>query len=341
MNILLLAGGESAEREVSLSSSFAIHNSLMRLGHTIDVFDPAIGSFLQLGMNGFESAGEPPPDKFLKQLAWRFDPKTEKFSRYDLVFIGLHGGLGENGSVQNLLDMVPLPYTGSGMVSSVVAMNKDISKNLMKSIDIPTPAWSCYKMDGSRTVAEIASEIKQVFDLPIVVKPADGGSTVGLSKVVDWNELEAAISTAAAEGNQVLVETFIEGREITAAVLDGEALPLVEIVSESGLYDYTAKYTPGKSNYIVPAGIDENLARQVRLAASSFYRLIGASGAARVDFRMTEAGMFYCLELNTLPGMTELSLVPMAAEAVGMSFDSLIERILDSAVTEKRVSWAN
>lgn len=341
MNILLLAGGESAERDVSLMSSWAIYNSLLRLGHTVDVFDPAIGAWLEPGETSFNFVGEPPPDKALKRLAWRFDPKTEKFARYDLVFIGLHGGLGENGSVQNLLDMVPIPYTGSGMPASVVAMNKSISKNLMKAVGIPTPAWSCYKMDGSRTAAEVAEEIMQFFDLPVILKPANGGSTVGLTKVINRDELDRAVAAAWAEGSQALVETFIDGREITAAVLDGEALPLIEIMPRSGLYDYAAKYSHGKSDYIVPAGIDDNLAREIRSAAATFYRLIGAASAARVDFRLTESGMFYCLELNTLPGMTELSLVPMAAKEVGMSFDDLITRILESAVIENKATWAN
>ena len=308
MNILLLAGGESAEREVSLTSSWAIYKSLLRQKHEVEVFDPAIGSFLQPGKNGFESAGEPPPEKMLKQLAWRFDPKAEKFSRYELVFLGLHGGLGENGSVQNLLDMVPIPYTGSAMPASVVAMNKDISKNLMKAVEIATPAWSVYKNDGSKTAAEVAEEIMHLFDLPLIVKPADGGSTVGLTKVTNCNELDGAVDAAWAEGGRALVETFIEGREITAAVLDGEALPLVEILPQSGMYDYAAKYSHGESDYVVPAGIDDNLARDIRSAAATFYRLIGATGVARVDFRLAESGIFYCLELNTLPGMTEILL---------------------------------
>ena len=341
MNILLLAGGESSERDVSLKSSWAIYNSLLRLRHEVDVFDPAIGSFLQPGDGEFIAVGEPPPDKNLKQLAWRFEPKSEKFSRFDLVYIGLHGGLGENGSVQNILDMVPIPYTGSGMVASVIAMNKDISKHMMKSVNIVTPSWSCYRMDGTRSATEIAGEVMQIFDLPLIVKPASGGSTVGLTKVINWNELARAVELAAVEDSQVLIETFIEGREITAAVLDGEALPLVEIIPKEGLYDYASKYTAGKSSYVVPAGIEDGLARKIRSAASAFYRLIGASGAARIDFRLAEGGMFYCLELNTLPGMTELSLVPMAAKAVGMSFDDLINRILDSAVIEKQVTWAS
>lgn len=344
MRIVLLAGGDSSERAVSLDSSAAIWQALERLGHEVIGVDPASG--LQLGLtNGqllpleeeqIELEGKenlvPVPDVI------DFDLIPE-VSEAELVFLGLHGGAGENGSIQNLLEMVGVAYTGSGVTASVVAMDKAVAKHLMKSIGVPTAPFTLCRFGRKKDFPAMAKDVLDQMSCPMIVKPNDGGSTVGLSKVMKAEGLVPALELAAEETHSVLVEQFIAGRELTVAVLDGEALPVVEIRPKSGLYDYEAKYTKGMTEYIAPAEIDAELASRIQHAAEAVYEVIGAAGLARVDFILNDKNEFYCLELNTLPGMTELSLSPMAAQAVGMSFDQLVERIIAAGLKMKRDRW--
>ncbi|MBU8934436.1 MAG: D-alanine--D-alanine ligase [candidate division Zixibacteria bacterium] len=335
MKVLLLAGGSSSEREVSFDSGRAIYEVLHRLGHEVTALDPAFGVGLlnedQRYVIPESIEGETLPNT-IDERAVVTSLTPDALEDVDVVFIGLHGGTGENGTIQCLLDLAGKKYTGSGMTASTVAMDKNMTKRLARSADVRTPTWALCSIEDGIEETEILEQIRSNFSLPLIVKPNQGGSTVGLTKVETLRQLYPALVKASAECPQVLVEQYIKGRELTAAVLDGEALPVVEIVPEGGLYDYEAKYTEGKSNYIVPAEISREIKEGLQEDATILYDMVGASGLARVDFKLDENEKHFFLEINTLPGMTALSLAPMAAKAGGITFDDLIIRLLDSAL---------
>lgn len=336
MKILLLAGGDSSENQVSLASGKAVYASLERLGHEVIAMDPASGRLLTDSDNRFieadTSTGRVPTRTRTDTTALVASLGQPEIREAEVVFIALHGGSGENGSIQNLLDLAGYHYTGSGMLASAVAMNKSLTKRLAESMGLTTPAWRQYRLGPDHDSRGMMDEIEHQFSFPVIVKPNNSGSTVGLTRVDDADGLPGAIVTAEQESSDILVEQYIAGREITAAVLDGRTFPLVEIKPRNQLYDYEAKYTRGKSEYICPAQLDEALAERIRTAAADVYRIIEASGLARVDFILSGQNEFYFLELNTLPGMTELSLAPMAAGADGLSFDQLISLMVKSAL---------
>ncbi len=332
MKIAVIMGGVSSEREVSLTSGMAILKAVQSLGHDGIGMDTAMGkdNLITPGSTGIHA--QPPSLEQLRQLpaaqqghilldAVRFlsEQKT------DLVFNGLHGGLGENGAIQSLLEIAGLKYTGSGPLASALAMNKMMAKRQFESVGVLTPAYLFFKKSTDYSAFKKKTESK--FKLPVVVKPNEEGSTVGLTIVREWKELEDAWIKASALGD-VLVEMFIDGREITVAVLGEEALPVIEIIPEGGFYDYEHKYQKGRTSYVCPADILKSMADKVKKFAVMAYQSLGCSGYARVDFRLGLDDRFYCLEVNTLPGMTETSLVPKAALANGMDFNSLISRII-------------
>ena len=336
MKILLLAGCHSNEREVSLATGRAIYNSLVRQEHKVFAIDPATSKSLIARDGKFMDSDSPE----LVKMESNSSPDVRAlvntisspgFDDIDIVFLALHGGEGENGTIQCLLELSGKKYTGSGMTASAIAMDKAVSKRLMASENIKTPQWAVYHMAHDNIDERMEIDITHKCRLPIIVKPNDGGSTVGLSKVNEESELHPALLKATESTSSILVEEFIEGRELTVAVLDGKPLPIVEIISQNELYDYEAKYTKGKSEYKVPTEIDETIRCDIKKAAVKIYNMIGASGVARVDFILDKNNEFYCLELNTLPGMTDLSLVPMAAREAGIDFDELIARIIKSA----------
>jgi len=337
LKILVLAGGVSEERDVSLASAKAITQSLQRLGHNVAVIDSASGVSLldQRGQYMLQEDTSSASRIALKQagnFALSKSLDSEAYHDSDVVFLALHGGHGEDGTIQALLDLAGMKYTGSGRLASAIAMNKDITKKLMKAEGIPTPEWMLIKAFDIREIAAYSSLIRGKFNIPLIIKPNNSGSTVGLTLVKRDIELDSAIKTAAGVSNEILVEEYIKGREITAAILDDEALPLVEIIPTNELYDYQCKYTKGKSQYICPAVIPEEIARQIQNLALKAYEVIGCSGLARVDFIMSNEHQPYFLEVNTLPGMTELSLAPMAAKEAGIGFDELVERISRAAL---------
>lgn len=335
MRILLLTGGESSEREVSLASGNSINAALKRLDHEVLVVDPLWSKSLKgretLYVDDGASSESLPADNALTLKL------TDVLGRGDIpdidcVFVGLHGGSGENGTIQSVLQLANMKFTGSSMTASAVAMDKAISKRLFESVGIKTPRFELRRIEEEFVPYGIVRELAERFNLPIIVKPNDGGSTVGLTKVEEVEDLHPALVSAREESPNVLIEEYIPGREVTVSVLNGEALPVVEIIPESGLYDYEAKYTKGKSEYVVPADIFPEIAERLQKAAVDAYNVIGASGLARVDFILAQNRDFYCLELNTLPGMTDLSLAPMAAKSAGIEFDELIQKIIDAAV---------
>jgi D-alanine-D-alanine ligase len=334
MKVLLLAGGSSSEREVSLTSGRAVFDALKNLGHDLVAIDPLTGRSLLTADGTMSAPFSDMPSELVQSsgamtLAERLDDADVR--DVDVAFIALHGGSGENGSIQNLLELAGVKYTGSNMAACAVSMDKAITKRLCQSESIPTPKWELFRIRENEIPDDLSARISERFSFPIIIKPNDSGSTVGLTKVKNSDEIPDALNLALRESPNILVEQFITGREITVALLDGRTFPVVEIIPKNGLYDYKAKYTEGGSEYICPAEIDEAISRAVRGAAARLFNLIGCSGLARVDFILAEDATFYCLELNSVPGMTDLSLVPMAAKADGIDFQQLMQMALDSA----------
>lgn len=323
MKITVLLGGDSPERDVSLASGMGIVEALRSRGHDVSPLDPA-------GKTGADAVeahiGEAPPSDLPElspeeALDWLRSPLLREA---DAVFVGLHGGAGEDGTIQALLESVRASYTGTGVLGSALSMNKDRSKALFNEAGVQTAEHLLVQADSGASVIE---EVGQLFGFPVVVKPNNQGSSVGFSFVREPEELIEAVAKAASYSSDVLVERYIAGREITVAILDGEPLPVVEIVPEGGFYDYKRKYTKGTSRYVAPAEIDSRIAERVQREAMLAYHSICCRDYARADFRMDGSGEPYCLEVNTLPGMTGLSLVPMAAKAAGIDFEELVERI--------------
>ena len=289
--IALLMGGPGEEREVSLKSGEAIKEALVE--------------------NGYEVLSIIIDDKLAGLV--------EKLLSVDLVFLGLHGNIGENGTIQGFLDTLGIIYTGSGPLGSALCMDKNISKIIAQKNNVLTPNW---QLLNNKRIDE------NEFNYPIVVKPNGQGSTVGLSIVNSDEEFEPALDFAFKYDSSVLVEEYIEGRELTVMVLDGKAYPVCEIIPSHQFYDYECKYTAGMSEYICPAEIDSTLTAKIKKVSENLFDLLQCDNYSRADFRMDNQNNFWFLEMNTLPGMTETSLVPMSALAGGISFNDLINKIV-------------
>lgn len=327
MKVAVLMGGRSAEREISLMTGRGIAASLRSIGHDVLAIDAANGQLLPEGRE--DDAPQLNVLEKVDQSRWL---ATEGIRGAQVVFVALHGGAGENGTLQALLELAGKPYTGSGVMASSIAMNKAMSKKLFEREGIPTPPWQL-------VMAELGPEevdVDRLGGYPIVVKPNEQGSTVGLSIVHQSDQLQDALRLAAEYGHETLIERYIPGRELTVAVLGDEALPIVEIRPKSGFYDYESKYTSGKSEYECPARLPEAVATRVMEFGRRAARTLGCAGVSRADFRLSPENEPFCLEVNTIPGMTKTSLVPMAAKARGMSYDQLVERIVELAVAEDR-----
>ncbi len=331
MKIVVLMGGTSAERPISLRTGAGIANALRARGHDVTAVDTADGAVLPPGGEG---ARELPIDGDGAMVPRDRADLAERPAVHDaeLVFLALHGGAGEDGTIQALLDLADKPYTGSGLRASAVAMDKALSKRLFEHVGVPTPKWRLYRRrDGDRPDD---AAVQAVGGYPVIVKPNDEGSTFGLSVVKDVAGLDAAFDEALRYTNTVLLEEFIPGRELTVAVLGDRPLPIVEIRPKGGLYDYESKYTAGMSEYFCPADLPADLASVVQTLAVRACQVLDTAGMARVDFRLPPDGPPSCLEVNTIPGMTATSLVPMAAKAAGMSFEELCERIARLAMED-------
>jgi D-alanine-D-alanine ligase len=337
MKVAVLLGGDSAERDVSLASGKGIIEALRSRGHDASAVDPAMDGGEAAATVSAAIAAEPPRDvprlDSARALGWLTAPRV---AEADVVFIALHGGAGEDGTVQALLETIGAAYTGTGVLGSALAMNKDRSKALFREAGVNTAPHLLLRADAVGDAERIAAEIGERIGYPAVVKPNCQGSSVGFSFVERASQVAGAVERGAAFGDELVVERYIAGREITAAVLDGEALPLVEIIPEGGFYDYTRKYTKGTSRYVVPAEIDASTAGRIQREAVRAYRALVCRDYARVDMRLGEDGEPYCLEVNTLPGMTGLSLVPMAAAKAGIPFGELVERICVMALERDR-----
>jgi len=308
VNILVLMGGTSAEREISLKTGAAVAEALRGGGHDVSTYD--LGGAAGRGVMDFVASPE------LADAA--------------VVFIALHGGEGEDGRIQALLDLVGKPYTGSGVLASALCMDKSFSKMVLERRGIPTPAW--FEMSGSAASREAGGKVASIGGYPIVVKPVNQGSTIGISIVGEEGGLEAAIGLARGYSERLIFERYIRGRELSVAIVGEEVFPVIEIVPEDGFYDYERKYTRGKTSYHCPADIDGALSARISREALAAYRALGCEGYARVDLRLGEDGIPYFLEINTIPGMTETSLVPMAAAERGYSFGELVDAIVKEAL---------
>jgi len=336
MNIALLTGGLSSEREVSLSSGRGILKALLSLGHNVTVIDPIFGKEKVEEEQVFKdkvSKEYPTLDK-IRVLQKESSRKlldcinSDLFDNIDLAFLGLHGKYGEDGRVQTLLELRGIKYTGSGVQSSCIAMDKDYSKIVFYRNGIPTPDWQALT-DADDTNYD---ECLKRFGSPIVIKPNDEGSTVGLSIVNNEEDFNKGLKLAFSYSEKVLVEKYIKGRELTVSIIDGNAYPVIEIVPNEGFYDYEHKYSKGMSKYVCPAIIPEDVSKKAKEMALVAKKALGCKVYSRVDFLMTESNELFCLEVNTLPGMTELSLVPMAANASGLDFNGLINKIILSSL---------
>jgi D-alanine-D-alanine ligase len=294
--VAVLFGGRSAEREVSLKSGAAVLEALLRSGVDAYPFDPAVQNLQALVDDGF-----------------------------DRVFIALHGRYGEDGTVQGALELLGMPYTGSGVMASALGMDKWRTKLVWQAAGLPIPDYVLLDEYSDW------KEVEQRLEMPLFVKPANEGSSVGISKVKTVSELPAAYREAARYDPLVLAESYIGGGEYTVALLGDQALPVIKIVPASEFYDYEAKYLRNDTRYLCPSDLNaEQEAGMQRLAKQAF-ALIGGQGWGRVDFLMNESGQSYLLEANTSPGMTDHSLVPMAARQAGISFEQLVLRILELA----------
>ena len=329
MKVALLMGGRSAEREISLRTGHGVARSLRALGHEVLAIDAANGRLLPAG--GETAASLPSePGESLPTVSADV-ARAEGVDEAEVVFIALHGGAGEDGTVQALLELAGKPYTGSGVMASALAMNKAMSKKVFEREGIPTPRWQLLKR-GAREDVDVGA----LGGYPVIVKPNEQGSTVGLTVVTRGEDMEAALRLSFEFGHETLIEQFIPGRELTVAVLGDEALPIVEIRPNSGHYDYEAKYTAGRSQYFCPADLPEPLAAHIRELGVRAADVLDCRGVSRTDFRLDDAGIPWCLEVNTIPGMTPTSLVPMAAKARGLTYDQVVQRMLDLALEDWR-----
>lgn len=291
-------GGDSAEKEISIKSSKAIERACIDLGYNTNTFE----------------------------IDGNLTEVFQHVTKYDFTFIALHGGKGENGVIQGLLESIKMPYNGAGVLASALGMEKGLTKQIAHSIGINTPNWQVYN-NSSDAISSLTS-----INYPIVVKPSADGSTLGLTIVNKNEHLDSAIELADQFDGNILVEDYIKGRELTVTIIGDKAYPIVEIVPKHGIYDYECKYEKGMSEYYCPADISEDLSHQIQNDAFKIHTKIQCTGYSRVDFILDETDIPWFLEINTLPGMTETSLVPKSAKAAGIDFNTLIQMIIDEAI---------
>ncbi len=302
LKIGVIAGGISSERKISLLTGKNIFNSLLKSGYNTVLIDPK--------------------DNFLARL-----------KEINLAFLALHGKYGEDGTVQGLLEFAKIPYTGSGILGSAIAINKILSKKILRYENIITPDYIAADFKNKPCLSELKKLLNKKLAYPVIVKPNTEGSTIGINIVNDDTQLEYAVSDALKYDSKILIEKYIKGRELTVSIIGNEpvALPIIEIKPKSGFYDYEAKYVKGMTEYIVPAKLDKGITRHISETAVKCHKVLECRSISRVDFILDNHNNAYVFELNTMPGMTATSLVPKAAEAEGINFDHLVEIILDLA----------
>ena len=326
MKVAVLTGGTSSERDVALASGLQVARALRARRHPVSLVDLAAGFVPPEHEDALLPTGvgrEPPPLDRLRELERGMLGsglgELPVFRNADVIFLALHGGRGEDGTFQAILDVIGVPYTGSGHLASALAMDKDLAKRILRDHGITCPAWAMTPTTAERVRREVG--------YPCVVKPSKQGSSVGMSLVRRGRDLAKAITLAARYDDEVMVEQFIAGREYTVGILGEDALPVVEIRPKHELFDYECKYTPGMAEEIAPAPIDAALAAKLQDAAQRAHRALKLGGYSRIDFRADADGGIFFLEANTLPGLTANSLIPKAARAAGIGFPVLCETI--------------
>lgn len=326
MRITVLTGGTSSERDVAIASAVQIVRALRSREHIVSVVDTARGYIPESSEPGMLSSavGKEPPaiaelEALERGLLLSGLASLPVIRNADVIFLALHGGRGEDGTIQAVLDVMGVPYTGSGALGSALAMDKDIAKRLFRTADVLTADWIM--------TPATAEEAGRLLGWPLVVKPSKQGSTVGLTVVKDPLDYDAAIELACRYDDEIMVEAFVPGRELTVGILESRALAVGEIIPQHEVFDYECKYTPGMSEEIFPANLPTPLAEECGRLALRAHEALKLGGYSRVDFRLTPGGELVCLEVNTLPGMTSTSLMPQSAAVVGIPFPELCERI--------------
>lgn len=336
MKIVVLAGGNSPEREVSLCSGKLIANALFRKGHKVALLDLSkdLENFQGIDTVYENNTLRSIEDNMLGSIKERNEKKSfvgkgvlEICKSADVVFMALHGSIGENGKLQAMFDLLDIKYTGTGAVGSMLAMDKQLSKDLFVQYGINTPKWLCINGLECNLI-----EITDNIGFPCVVKPIDCGSSIGVKIVSNENELVSAMKEANEFGDKVIIEEMIHGREFSVGILDKKVLPAIEIIPKTGFYDYDNKYQAGKTLEICPADISEELKNELAAVAKKVHDILRLGFYSRVDILVDHHNMLYVLEANTLPGMTKTSLLPQEAKAVGISYEELCEKIALSAL---------
>lgn len=305
MKVAVLKGGRSLERGVSLRSAARVEDALERLGHEVTGLD----------------AGKDLVERLIAE-------------RPDVAFVAMHGPGGEDGTAQELLEILGVPFTGPGVPACARCIDKVLAKHELRAAGVPTPAWFAFNETAFRELgaADALGRLEERFGFPLVVKPSRGGSALGVKFAAASGEIPAALVAAFSYDSRVLFERFVDGRELAVSVLGGEALPIVEAIPAAGdRYDFEARYEIGRTKFVCPAELDEDSASKVTAAAVGAYEALGCSGFSRVDLILDDEGP-QVLEVNAIPGLTDTSLLPQAAEAAGMSFEQLVERILALAL---------
>ncbi len=328
MRVAVLAGGVSAEREVSLGSGRAVCDALGQAGHQASLLDPGSGWKVV-------EPGKAPARVKRTSCGLPGGEGTAVLTSADIVFNTLHGGQGEDGTVNAVLELLGVPYAGSRPAACAAAMDKAVSKMLFSQVGVPTPDYVLLDSRRKGIWNDTLKEAAGRFGLPLIVKPAEEGSTVGLTRADSADQLYPAAEIAARFSRRVVVEKFIAGRELTVGVLVGEALPLLEIVVPGGFYDFDAKYRSDDNQYICPAGVAPETAELARRYALLAFDVLGLLDYSRVDFRLDEQGGLWCLEANNQPGMTGSSLFPKTAAAAGMDLAALLEKIIVGAMSRQ------
>ena len=330
MKIAVLFGGDSMERDVSIASAAQVVAALRSLGHDVLAVDSGRGQLTAADEKRLFSGriDKLPPEK-AAVTSLPTVISTPDLANVDVVFLALHGGSGEDGTVQALLDLAGIPYTGSGKLASALGWDKDVAKRLFLAAGVPTPEWLM-------APAELGA-VQERLGFPLIVKPNGQGSTVGLTLVQRPEDLAAAVELAASFDKEVMLERYIAGRELTVGILDDEALAVGEIIPATGpIFDYAAKYQPNGAKEIFPADLTPEQAARAQDLALRVHRALKLDSYSRVDFRMDADGGLWCLEVNTLPGLTAASLLPRAAAAAGIGFPELCERICRGALARAR-----
>lgn len=334
MRVAVLFGGTSAERDVSIATGAQVVRALREAGHEVIAVDTVRGALSPAEEERLLSArvAAAPPESTELELLRTGAPgglvSSPELREVDVAFLALHGGAGEDGTLQALLETAGVPYIGSGPLASGNAMDKDLSKRLFRFAGIPTPEW--------RMAPVAPEEVERALGYPVVVKPSKQGSTVGLSVVRRPEELEDAVAEAYRHDDEVMLERFVPGRELTVAILDDRPLPVGEIVTGQEIFDYETKYQEARAQEIFPAELTTAQTEEIQELALRAHRALKLEGYSRIDFRMDGEGSFWCLEANTLPGLTSASLFPRAARAAGIGFPALCERLCTLALERHR-----